>query len=143
MFNIVYRDGAPENTGHFEICKTDGSSVYKVGQAVYLDTTGAVKLCGGATNANKIYGIVAGEAGANDTSVSVLKVEKDMIFKCPITGANAAKAVKGMKLAINTTDYGSVVSAAASLGNDYKGATVVETHGAEVDGAFIEVRFEN
>lgn len=143
MFHIVYRDGAPENTGHFEFVKTDGATTYKVGQAVYIDDTGAAKLCGGATNENKVYGIVAADGNANAEAITVLKVDSDMIFKCPITGANAAKAVKGMKLAINTSDYGSVVSAAASLGDDYKGATVVETHGAEVDGAFIEVRFEN
>ena len=142
MFNPIYRDGAPENTGHFEAIATDGSTTYKVGQAIYLDAAGKAKLCGGATNAQKVYGIVAGDATAADSQVKVLKVEKDFIFKCPITGANVAKAVKGMKLAISGTDYASVISATATLGDSYIGATVVETYGATADGDFIEVRFE-
>ena len=48
-----------------------------------------------------------------------------------------------MRLAINTTDYGSVVSAAATLGADNIGATVVETYDAANAGDMIEVRFEN
>lgn len=143
MFDPIYRDGAPGNTGHFEAVATDGSSVYKLGSTIYLDATGKAKLCGGATNANKVYGVVAGDADKTDTHVKVLKIEKDFIFKCPITGTNAAKAVKGMKLAINTADYGSVVSAAATLGADYIGATVVETYDAANAGDMIEVRFEN
>lgn len=143
MFDPTYRDGAPENTGHFEAVATDGTTSYKVGMAIYLDATGKAKPCGGATNANKVYGVVAGDADKTDTHVKVLKVEKDIIFKCPITGTNAAKAVKGMRLAINTTDYGSVASAAATLGADYIGATVVETYDAANAGDMIEVRFEN
>lgn len=145
MFNLIYRDGAPENTGHYEGVTTDGSTVYKLGQAIYLDSTGKAKLCGGATNANKVYGIVSEKEanGARVATVRVLKVEKDMIFRCRITGANAAKAVKGYRLAINTTDYGSVASATATLGADYVGATVVENLGAAKDGDTVEVRFEN
>lgn len=142
MFDPIYRDGAPENTGHFEAIATDGSTTYKLGQAIYLDATGKAKLCGGATNANKVYGIVAGDAAVTDSYVKVLKVEKDIIFKCPITGANIDKAVKNMRLAISNTDYASVVSAAATLGADYVGATVVETYEAKADGDMIEVRFE-
>lgn len=143
MFNIIYRDGAPENTGHFETVSTDGSSSYKVGQAVYLDSNGKAKLCGGATNANKIYGIVAKDAASTDKDVLVLKVEKDMIFKCPITGANIASAHKGFKLAIGTTDYGSVVSAASTLGTSYIGATVVDEPITSGGVSMVEVRFEN
>lgn len=143
MFNPIYRDGAPGNTGHFEAVATDGSSTYKLGSTIYLDATGKAKPCGGATNANKVYGVVAGDADKTDSYVKVLKVEKDIIFKCPITGTNVSKAVKGMRLAINTTDYGSVVSAAATLGADNIGATVVETYDAANAGDMIEVRFEN
>lgn len=142
MFDPTYRDGAPENTGHFEAIATDGSTAYKLGQTIYLDASGKAKLCGGATNANKVYGIVAGDAAVTDTHVKVLKVEKDFIFKCPITGANAAKAVKGMRLAISNTDYASVVSATSSLGAEYVGATVVEAWDAKAEGDLIEVRFE-
>ena len=143
MFNLIYRDGSPENSGHYEGVLTDGSSTYRVGQTIYLDASGKAKPCGGATNANKVYGIVAEDADKSDPSVLVLKVEKDMIFKCPITGTNVAKAVKGFKLAINNTDYGSVASAAATLGSDYFGATVVEPLEATKAGDLIEVRFEN
>lgn len=142
MFNLIYRDGAPENTGHYEAVKTDGISAYKVGEAVYLDSTGAAKHCSGATNKNKVYGIVAGDADPSDEFVKVLKVEKDMIFRCPITGTNIDKAVKGFKLAIGT-DCGSVIGAAATLGTEYIGVTVADSLNASADGDYIEVRFEN
>lgn len=147
MFNLIYRDGAPENTGHYESVPTDGTNTYELGQAIYLDTTGKAKLCGGATNSNKIYGIVAEKKvdGTKVNSVLVLKVEKEMIFKCPIKGtdANIVKAVKGYRLAINTPDYGSVAADATTLDTTYVGATVVESLGAESNGDFIEVRFLN
>ena len=143
MFNLIYRDGAPENAGHYEGVVTDGSTNYKAGQAIYLDSTGKAKPCGGATNANKVYGIVCEDTDKSAPSVLVLKVERDMIFKCPITGTNASKLFKGMRLAINTTDYGSVATAATTLGADYVGATVVETLEAANAGDRIEVRFEN
>ena len=94
MFDPIYRDGAPGNTGHFEAVATDSTTTYKVGMAIYLDATGKAKPCGGATNANKVYGVVAGDADKTDSYVKVLKVEKDIIFKCPITGTNVSKAVK-------------------------------------------------
>lgn len=143
MFNLILRDGAPENAGYYEGVVSDGSTNYKAGQAIYLDSTGKAKLCGGATNANKVYGIVTEDTDKSAPSVLVLKVEKDMIFKCPITGTNASKLFKGMRLAINSTDYGSVATAAATLGADYVGATVVETLEAANAGDRIEVRFEN
>jgi hypothetical protein len=142
MFNLIYRDGAPENAGHYECVKTDGVTEYKLGQAVCLDD-GVAKLCGGATNAEKVYGIVTEPAGKDDENVVVLKVEKDMIFKCPITGSAVASAHKGMKLAISAEDYGSVVSAASSLGDGYIGAVVAEVLDAAKAGDLIEVRFEN
>lgn len=143
MFNLIYRDGAPENAGHYEGVVTDGATNYAMGQAIYLDSAGKAKPCGGATNANKVYGIVCEDTDKSAPSVLVLKVERDMIFKCPITGTNAAKLFKGMRLAINNTDYGSVATATATLGADYVGATVVEALEAKNAGDFIEVRFEN
>jgi hypothetical protein len=145
MFNLILNQTAPENTGHYEGVLTDGATTYKLGQAIYLDAQGKAKLCGGATNSNKIYGIVAEKEvdGKTVGAVNVLKIEKEMIFKCPITGttANIGKAVKGYRLAINTSDYGSVAAAAATLGADYAGASVVESLGASKDGDLIEVRF--
>ena len=40
MFQLIYRDGAPENTGHYEGVDKDTSTEFKVGQAIYLDATG-------------------------------------------------------------------------------------------------------
>ena len=146
MFNLIYRDGAPENTGHYESVPTDGTNTYALGQAIYLDTAGKAKLCGGTTNSNKIYGIVAEKKvdGTKVNSVLVLKVEKEMIFKCPIKGteANIGKAVKGYRLSIST-DYGSVAASDTTLATTYVGATVVESLDAKKDGDFIEVRFLN
>ena len=142
MFNLIYRDGAPENAGHYESVKTDGATEYKLGQAICLEN-GVAKPCGGATNASKVYGIVSEPAGAEDDVVVVLKVEGDMIFKCPVTGTAIASVHKGMKLAIGTEDYGSVISAAATLDDGKIGAVVAEVLDAAKAGDLIEVRFEN
>lgn len=140
MFNLVRRDGARENSGHFEALGHNGTA-YKVGQVVALENGKAV-LCGGATNAKVPYGIVAREEETTGSEVIVLRITDEMEFDVPITGANIAKAVPGFILAINTTDYGSVASAAASLAADYKGAVVVDTLGAKNAGDKVTVRFK-
>lgn len=142
MFNLVRRDGARENSGHFEALGHDGSSTYKVGQVVSREDGEAI-LVGGATNAKVPYGIVARDEDLSGKEVIVLRITDEMEFDVPITGsdANIAKAVPGFVLAINT-DYGSVAAAAATLGSDYVGAEVVDTLGAKTAGDKITVRFK-
>ena len=139
MFKLVRRDGARENSGHFEALGHNGTA-YKVGQVVALEGGKAV-LCGGATNAKVPYGIVAREEATTGAEVIVLRITDEMEFEAAITGANVAKAVPGMALAIGT-DYGSVISAASALGADYKGVIVADTLGAQNAGDKITVRFK-
>jgi hypothetical protein len=129
MFNLILRDGAPENAGHYEGIETTVTTL-KVGQAVHIASGKAVL----ATGASPIYGIVS-EPTKNGV-VTVLKVTPDMIFKCP---TSAAPAAKGAKVTLNSTADGVTATAVAS---GKFGATVVETLGATA-GGLIEVRFEN
>ena len=128
MFNLIYRDGAPENTGHYEGIPTDATNL-KVGQAVHL-ASGKAAL---ATGDNKIYGIVAGEAV--DGIVKVLKVAPDMIFETVTTVAPAAKGT------VVTLSGGEKVTATAPASGKY-GATIVENRDAAA-GGFVEVCFAN
>ena len=137
MFNLIYRDGAPENTGHYEGLKTDGVSTYKVGQAVALEG-GVAKLCGGDTNTKNVYGIVSEGAEVSDETVTVLKVERDMVFKCPVD--ESATLFKGQKLAIDGETFGGVIGAEEALAEGYIGATVADP---TITDAHVEVRFEN
>ena len=141
MFNLVRRDGARENSGHFESLKHDGTSTYLIGQVVALEG-GVAKHVGGATNAKVPYGIVARDEDKSGKEVIVLRITDEMEFETPITGANIAKVTAGFVVAINTTDYGSVASAAETLGADYVGATVIDTLGAKSAGDKIAVRFK-
>lgn len=129
MFNLILRDGAPENAGHYEGIETTVTTL-KVGQAVHIASGKAVL----ATGASPIYGIVS-EPTKNGV-VTVLKVTPDMIFKCP---TSAAPAAKGTKVSLSSTADG--VTATAVESGKF-GATVVETLGATA-GGLIEVRFEN
>ena len=129
MFNLIYRDGAPEAAGHYEGIATGNASL-KVGQAVHIASGKAVLATGDAP----IYGIVS--EPTKDGVVTVLKVASDMIFKVPTTVAPAAK---GAKVTLNAT--ADQVTATAPASGKY-GATVVETLDAGA-GGYIEVRFEN
>ncbi len=128
MFNLILRDGAPENAGHYEGIETVNANL-KVGQAVHIASGKAVL----ATGDSPIYGIVS--EPTKDGVVTVLKVTPDMIFKCPST---ATPAAKGTKVTLSSGADG--VTATAVSGDKY-GATVVENLGAAA-GGLIEVRFE-
>ena len=128
MFNLIYRDGAPEAAGHYEGLETDAE--LKVGQAVSLSSGKAVL----ASEDVKVYGIVT-EPTSNGT-VTVLKVERDMIFKCPVSEAPTS-LYKGSRVTLN--DGGGVTATAAAN----NGATVVDKLDAIKAGDTIEVRFEN
>lgn len=139
MFKLVRRDGARENSGHFEALGHNGTA-YKVGQVVALEGGKAV-LCKGADNSKVPYGIVAREEATTGEEVIVLRITDEMEFETAITGTSVAKAVPGMALAIGA-DYGSVVSASASLSSGAYGAIVADTLGAQNAGDKITVRFK-
>lgn len=144
MFDLIYRDGAAENVGHYVGVLTDGSSKYRLGQLVYLDGSGKAKLCGGATNTEKPYGIIAERFidGTDRDFVRVLALDSDTVFRCPIVGTSVKNAFIGQRLAISDADFGSVISAQSSLSGDYVGATVCDVLDASEDGDLIDVRFE-
>lgn len=127
MFNLIYRDGAPENTGHYEAVET--AADLKLGQAVELKSGKAVL----ATGDVKVYGIVTEPTHAG--VVGVLKVMPDMIFKCPVSAAPTS-LLKGGKVTINAGN--GVTATAASTA----GATVVDKLDAVAEGDMIEVCFE-
>lgn len=129
MFNLILRDGAPENAGHYEGVETANTSL-KVGQAVHIANGKAVL----ATGDSPIYGIVAGAVAGG--IVTVLKVTPDMVFKVRTT---AAPAVMGAKVTLNAT--ADAVTATAPASGKF-GATVVDTLDGKAAGDFIEVRFE-
>ena len=78
MFNLIYRDGAPENTGHYEVFdKATGSGkALTVGQLVSVSGNTA-----SAYTSGKPYGVVAIEASDGEDAVTVLRITEDMIFK--------------------------------------------------------------
>ena len=128
MFNLIYRDGAPENTGHYEGIPTDATDL-KVGQAVHLASGKAVLADGSA----KVYGVVAGDSAGG--VVKVLKVTPDMIFE---TVTTVAPATKGAKIAI---DSAVKVTASAPASGKF-GAIMVDNRGAAA-GGLVEISFEN
>lgn len=101
MFNLIYRDGAPENTGHYEVFeKNDGSgSALAVGQLVGVANGIASKYSIG-----KPYGIVAISAADGEDSVAVLKITDDMIFSASLTGdASIGGVLKHTATGVGTT----------------------------------------
>lgn len=129
MFNLIYRDGAPENTGHYEGIPTDATTGFKVGQAVHLVSGKAVLADGSA----KVYGVVAGDSDGG--VVKVLKVTPDMIFE---TVTTVAPATKGAKIAIDSSEK---VTASAPASGKF-GAIMVDNRGAAA-GGLVEISFEN
>ena len=101
MFNLIYRDGAPENTGHYEVFeKNDGSgSALAVGQLVSVANGVASKYASG-----KPYGVVAISAADGEDSVAVLRITDDMIFSASLTGdASIGGVLKHTATGVGTT----------------------------------------
>ena len=78
MFNLIYRDGAPENTRHYEVFRkaTGRDTGLKVGTLVYVENGKAIAFVDG----KKPYGVVAINAADGEDTVAVLKIADDMIF---------------------------------------------------------------
>jgi hypothetical protein len=102
MFNLIYRDGAPENTGHYEVFeKNDGSgSALAVGQLVSVTNGIASKY----DASGKPYGVVAISAADGEDSVAVLRITDDMIFSASLTGsASIGGALKPTDSGVGTS----------------------------------------
>lgn len=139
MFNLVRRDGARENSGHYEaLDPKSGGTAYKVGQLVALEACAATIISGGANNALKPYGVVErihkNDAGDTVTGVTVLRITDEMEFEVVTTMDTSALKI-GAKIVIAAT--GDTVTT-GTVAEGKVGATFVADCG---DGKII-VRFE-
>ena len=135
MFNLVYRDGAPENTGHYENWETDGATDLAVGTLVSVSGGKAAAYTSGMP-----YGMVAiGTKDENTPSgdvydhVGVLRLDNDMIFRTKLTSGDTSALKKGGQLKVSAS--GVVSEAAAGVAfeiTDIISDTVVE-------GRFVEL----
>ena len=92
MFNLIYRDGAPENAGHYEGFQKDAkATVMSVGELVSVKNGVASKYANGMP-----YGVVARASGKDEEDVAVLRITDDMIFRTTGT-ASAAYAPDNLK----------------------------------------------
>ena len=137
MFNLIYRDGAPENTGHYEVFdKTKGSgTALAVGQLVSVANGIASKYVSG-----EPYGVVAISATDSEDSVAVLRITNDMIFEGDMSSDSVKKYDVGGRYAVFSTALGEenedgyfYVTEIISNG-DTVGA---ERHGGKVKGRFV------
>lgn len=99
MFNLIYRDGAPENTGHYEVFEkaTGSGKGLKAGMLVNVANGTASAYASGAP-----HGVVAIEAADGEDAVTVLRITDDMIFGASLTGS----ASVGGSLAHTATGVG-------------------------------------
>lgn len=143
MFNLIYRDGAPENTGHYEVFdKATGSGkALAVGQLVSVSGNTA-----SAYSSGKPYGVVAIKAADGENEVTVLRITDDMIFKtrCAYSGdpTQHSNHERGKVL---TVDDKTVTNDIASSGYGFEISEVEVTdtlNGARVQ-ANIKGRFVN
>ena len=99
MFNLIYRDGAPENAGHYEGFQKDAkATVMSVGELVSVTNGVASKYASG-----NPYGVVARASGDDEEDVAVLRITGDMIFRAD-AGSDPARLIdvtKGWKCAVD------------------------------------------
>lgn len=125
MFNLIYRDGSPENTGHYESFKDIEGTELKVGTLVSVNGDAASQYASG-----KPYGVVAISAAEEDEEVTVLRITDEMIFKT-VTSANTANLKIGDTLAITATGAG----AKATSGDVFEITCIVSKN--VVEGRFV------
>ena len=139
MFKLVRRDGARENSGHFEALGHNGGDGYKIGQVVALENGKAV-LVSGNTNTKTPYGIVARDEEATGKEVIVLRITDEMEFEVPIQGTSLIDLVPGMALAIATGSKSVIGS--ATLVEGKIGAFLADPLDAKASGDKVIVRFK-
>ena len=98
MFNLIYRDGAPENTGHYEVFEKDAGKL-EVGKLVSVANGKA-----SAYTSGKPYGMVAIDAADEDDAVAVLRITDDMIFKTGVSSDPVVHVAKGDLKGFNSSE---------------------------------------
>ena len=139
MFNLVRRDGARENSGHFEALGHTGTSAYRIGQVVAL-VSGKAALISGHSNTNVPYGIVAHDEEVTGKEVIVLRITDEMEFEVPVSGTPMTNMVPGMALAIGNAS--NTVIGSSTLAEGKIGAILADPLGAKAPGDKVIVRFK-
>ena len=146
MFKLIYRDGAPENTGHYEVFdKATGSGkALAVGQLVSVSGNTA-----SAYSSGKPYGVVAINAAEVDDAATVLRITDDMIFetRC-VYGNDPTEHNNHVRGKVLTVDDKTVTNTIASSGygfeiTDVEVVAINEEYGdhlqAKIKGRFVNL----
>ncbi|MBP3376195.1 MAG: hypothetical protein J6L83_05475 [Clostridia bacterium] len=146
MFKLIYRDGAPENAGHYEVIDKAAGTALAVGRLVKVSGGVASAYDGSGDETLPPYGVVAINAAANEDEVTVLKITQDMIFRAEFVGSTVSPTLNvGGVYGISeggVSPYGifcfqitNVVDAITDIdnGDEYIKAATVE-------GRFVDVR---
>lgn len=128
MFNLIYRDGAPENAGHYEgFQKDDKATVMSVGELVSVTNGVASKY----DASSKPYGVVARASGKDEEDVAVLRITDDMIFRITTTDTTGVSKGDKKKVTISGITTGAATGVAFEITD-----VVSETM---LDGRFVDV----
>lgn len=136
MFNLVYRDGAPENAGHYEVFKKTVDEALYTGQLVSVTTDTAAVYESGTP-----YGVVARDAGDGEDEVVVLRITKDMIFRVGAGGdpVRFTDIKKGAKCIVSDEAVRSIEDGPFELTEIVKEGAQNEDH--NLVGMILEGRF--
>ena len=137
MFNLVYRDGAPENAGHYEAFKKEKNEALYTGQLVSVTTDTAAVYESGTP-----YGVVARDARDGEDEVVVLRITKDMIFRVGtenITTTIAPNVKKGAKCIVSDEAVTNTGDGPFEITEIVKEGT--EDESGDVKGMILEGRF--
>lgn len=127
MFNLIYRDGAPENAGHYKGFQKDAkATVMSVGELVSVTNGVASKYESG-----KPYGVVSRDSGADEDEVAVLRITDDMIFRTTTTDTTGVGKGDKKKVTISGITTGAATSVAFEI-TDVVSKTML-------DGRFVDV----
>ena len=128
MFNLIYRDGAPENAGHYKGFQKDAkATVMSVGELVSVTNGVASKY----DASGKPYGVVARASGKDEEDVAVLRITDDMIFRITTTGTTGVSKGDKKKVTISGITTGAATGVAFEITD-----VVSETM---LDGRFVDV----
>ena len=128
MFNLIYRDGAPENAGHYEGFQKDAkATVMSVGELVSVTNGVASKY----DASGKPYGVVARASGKDEEDVAVLRITDDMIFRITTTGTTGVSKGDKKKVTISGITTGAATGVAFEI-TDVVSKTML-------DGRFVDV----
>ena len=92
MFKLIYRDGAPENAGHYEVFDKTAGTALAVGTLVKV-SGGVAGAYDASSEDDPPYGVVAINAAEDEDEVTVLKITQDMIFRAGYVGHSVAPTI--------------------------------------------------